>query len=310
MSNLTDKKRNNGMTSVVILCFIFLYFCSSLSFAQTAEETKLYNEGSSYCFQAKWDKAITAFNKLLAKYPGTTYADTRFWVGYSYIEMGKHKEGIDALSEFAGLYPNSGYAAQSLYKIGEVYEKTRDYDKALQAYDRVLKKYPQNNAAMPAAQNRAEIYAQRKFDYKQAIENLEKSKTLAQEQGISTGSAYVMKANNRIQFIKENSDFNFEPLKLFSLGLSKEEDKKWNEAQGIYEALIQKYPSSKLCDDAQYRKIRCLIVQCKADQASYEAEKFLKQYPGSPYVEQIRWTLHEAKKKSWEYFRHVPIHIV
>jgi TolA-binding protein len=307
--NDLSETRLKGIALALIILFLIL-FSPTPSFSQTTEETKLYNEGSSYCFQAKWENAVTSFKKLLAKYPATTYTDTRFWIGYSYVEMGKFNEGIDTLNEFAGLYPASGYAAQALYKIGEVYEKLRDYDKALQTYDRVIKKYPQDNAAMPAAQNKAEIYAQRKFDYGKAIENLEKSKTLAEQQGISTGSAYVTKANSRIQFIRKNSDFNFEPLKMFSLGLGKEEDRKWNEALGIYDALLQKYPSSKICDDTQFHKIRCLLAMGKRDRADFEAEKFLKQYPSSPYTEQIRSTLQEIKKKSWEYHRHIPIYIV
>jgi TolA-binding protein len=291
-----------GIIRAALMLLVFLFSLGGQGFCQEQEETRLYQQGSKYCMDSKWSAAAVSFERLLSRHPATRYADARFWLGYSYVEMEKFKEGIDTLERFAREHPSNSYAAQALYKVGEVYEKRlKDYDSALQAYDRVVNTYPGNTAAMPAVKNQAMIYSQQKFDYSKAIERFERSKSLAQEQGISSQSGYFQKADQRIRFIRENSDYGYEPLKIFSMGMNKEEDRRWNEAVGIYETLLRKYPKANIADDAEYRLISCLVSLNRKGEAAERARAFLEKYARSPHSGKIRAILQNVEEKRGDF---------
>ncbi|MCD4783928.1 MAG: tetratricopeptide repeat protein [Candidatus Eremiobacteraeota bacterium] len=285
------------------LIFIFLILILFLRvtpvLAKSESQTELWEKGNSYCLQAKWRSAIATFDKLLKKYPNTTYVEAYFWIGYSYIQIGKYQEGISRLYNFARKYPSNNYTPQALFKIGETYEtKLKKYDRAMSAYGDVAKRYPGSAVSVPAAQNQALILQQRKKDYKSAEKVLAKSKQIAANQGLSTGNIYIGRANRRMKFIRENSDYNYKPLSLFMDGISLEEDRRWNEAAGVYSIILKKYPGANIVDDALYRRIRCLVRMKKYSKAKKEAKSFLKDYPSSKYKNNVQWILKEAVKKS------------
>lgn len=295
----------------LILIFLILLLTITPVLAKSESQTELWEKGNAYCLQAKWKSAITSFNKLLKKYPDTTYVEANFWIGYSYIQMGKYQKGIFRLYNFARKYPSNNYTPQALFKIGETYEtKLKKYDKALSAYNEVEKRYPRSAVSVPAAQNQALILQQRKKDYKSAEKALTKSKQIAAKQGLSTGNIYVSRANRRIKLIRENSDYKYKPLSLFMDGKSLEEERRWNEAAGVYNIIVKKYPGANIADDALYRRIRCLVRMKKYSKAKKEARRFLKDYPSSKYKRNVQWILKETIKKSESMRRQLRVYFV
>lgn len=295
----------------LILIFLILLLTITPVLAKSESQTELWEKGNAYCLQAKWKSAITSFNKLLKKYPDTTYVEANFWIGYSYIQMGKYQKGISRLYNFARKYPSNNYTPQALFKIGETYEtKLKKYDKALSAYNEVEKRYPRSAVSVPAAQNQALILQQRKKDYKSAEKALTKSKRIAAKQGLSTGNIYVSRANRRIKLIRENSDYKYKPLSLFMDGKSLEEERRWNEAAGVYNIIVKKYPGANIADDALYRRIRCLVRMKKYSKAKKEARRFLKDYPSSKYKRNVQWILKETIKKSESMRRQLRVYFV
>ncbi len=274
------------------------------AFAQESEETSLYDRGNTLIVQGKWKDAADTFGELLERFPRTGYTDSRFWLGFSLVEMEKYQQGIRHLEEFARLYPNSGYAPQALYKVGEVYEKRlRDYDRALSAYDRIVNRYPGDDTALPAMQNQAQIYTQRKMDYDRAVEKFEKSKSLAAKQGIPQSSDYVRKADQRIRFIRDNSDYDYKPLKIFMMGMNHEEKNRWNEAEGVYRVLLSQFPDAKIADDTRFRIINCLLKQDMKTHALSAAREFLQLHPRSPYADRVKSILLRIDKDQGDFFK-------
>jgi len=298
VKNVNPKINHAGLSGVIFLFLVFLFIITPV-FAQSESQAELWEKANAYCLQAKWKPAIDTFNELLKKYPDTPYVESHFWIGYSYIQLGKYRQGISRLYKFARKYPENSYTPQALFKIGETYEiKLREYDKALSAYDEVAKRYPDSAVSVPAAQNQALILQQRKKDYKNAEKALAKSKKMATQQGLSRGNIYISRANQRIRFIKENSDYSYKPLSLFMDGISFEEERRWNKAAGIYSIILKKYPGANIADDAMYRRIICLMRMKKYTQARREANKFLKDYPSSKYRGNIQSILKRTLKKS------------
>ena len=302
--NLPEGRKNirrENCERALVLFFFFLFLLMNYVLpvrAQELTEEQLWKKGNAFCLQAKWREAVQSFNSLLNKYPKTKHVEARFWIGFSNVELGKYGTGIKQMREFAVKYPNNPYTPQALYIVGEVYEtRLKQYDRALAAYNEVINRYPQNIFSVPAAQNQAVIYERRKKDYKKAEKALTRSKQMATAQRMTPGNVYLTRANRRIRFIRENSDYGYKPLSLYTDGVNKEEDKKWDKASSIYKKLIDKYPDSNVADDALFRRINCLMKMRKYREVTNESEEFLKSYPRSPYMPKIRAILEEAKKR-------------
>lgn len=280
-----------------VLLFAFLLITPCPAFAAEDSEEDLWQKGNAYCLQAKWKEAINTLQTLLEKYPATRFIEAHFWIGYSNIELGKYSKGINELRDFAGKYPGNSYTPQALFKVGEIYEsKLKQYDKALSVYNEIIDRYPQTQASVPAAQNQAVIYERRKKDYKQAEQALNKSKQMAVAQSMSADNIYMTRANSRIRFISENSDYNYLPLSMFTDGVNLEEEKKWGEASNIHLKIVTKYPKANIADDALYHRIICLLNMKKNKEVLAESEKFLKSYPKSPYLQNVRAMMEKAKR--------------
>ncbi len=283
---------------MLALSLLFLFCSFTPVIGANDSEEDLWQKGNAYCLQAKWKEAIDTLQDLLKKYPATRFIEAHFWIGYSNIELGRYGRGINELKDFAKKYPGNNYTPQALFKVGEVYEtRLKQYDRALAVYNEIINRYPQAQTSVPAAQNQAVIYERRKKDYKQAEVALNKSKKMAVAQSMTPDNIYMTRANSRIRFINENSDYNYQPLSLFTDGLNMEEDKNWGEAANIYLKVLTKYPLSKIADDAQYHRITCLFQMKRYKETVLEGDKFLKDYPVSPYLPDVRSIMEQAKRR-------------
>lgn len=292
-----QKREMLRTTLLLVLSLFFLFTSVTPCFAGNDSEEDLWQKGNAYCLQAKWKEAIDTLQDLLKKYPATRFIEAHFWIGYSNIELGRYGKGINDLKDFAKKYPDNSYTPQALFKVGEIYEtKLKQYDRALAVYNEIINRYPQAQASVPAAQNQAIIYERRKKDYKQAEQALNKSKKMAVAQSMTPDNIYMTRANSRIRFISENSDYNYIPLSLFTDGLNMEEDRRWAEAANIYLKVLAKYPSSKIADDALYHRITCLFQMKKNKDVISDSEKFLKDYPNSPFLPNVRSIMEQAKR--------------
>ncbi|MCE1248084.1 MAG: tetratricopeptide repeat protein [Firmicutes bacterium] len=290
-------------TGITGFIAFLLFICAAFYplYAQEREETQLWQKANAFIIQAKWKQAISSYQELLIKFPKTRYVEARFWIGYSNLELKKFDQGIKDLQEFAEKNPGNEYAPQAIFKVGETWENHyKQYEKAIVAYGRIARQYPGSPASVPAYQNQAMIYQEKKKDYKKAEEALEESRNSAMSQGMDPGNAYVSRANERIRFIKDNSDYDYKPLSLFTDAINLEQDKRWNEAAGIYQALLDKYPKANITDDAMYRRIICLMNLRLYDKARAEASKFMKDFPRSPFAQKVRDLIDEAKKRSYD----------
>ncbi len=61
-------------------------------------------------------------------------------------------------------------------------------------------------------------------------------------------------------------------------------DKKWPEARGVFERVIQEYPRSPLVPQAYYYIARCFQFQGKQEEALKAYELFLQKFPNEPFL--------------------------
>ncbi len=61
-------------------------------------------------------------------------------------------------------------------------------------------------------------------------------------------------------------------------------DRKWPEARGVFERVIQEYPRSPLVPQAYYYIARCFQFQGKQEEALKAYELFLQKFPNEPFL--------------------------
>jgi outer membrane protein assembly factor BamD len=127
---------------------------------------KLYNEGL-YLLNNKRDLTTAAkrFEEVDRQHPYSDWARRSLVMSaYTYYQAGKYEESINAARRYIQLHPGSPDAAYAQYLIGSCYfdqirDVTRDQDRterAMQAFDEVVRKYPTSEYAL-AAKRKIEV---------------------------------------------------------------------------------------------------------------------------------------------------------
>ena len=71
---------------------------------------------------------------------------------------------------------------------------------------------------------------------------------------------------------------------LFNQGKIAMFDKKWEDARGMFQRVVQEFPRSPLIPQASYFAARCLQQQGKEAEALKAYEQFLQKYPEEPFL--------------------------
>jgi outer membrane protein assembly factor BamD len=132
-----------------------------------------FNIGLVYEKQKDYLSAVPAFEKVLERYPKDALAEeAQFQIGWAYKQEAGHagydqnnaNEAIAAFSDYLLRYPNGQKVAQAeelrgalkheqskgLFRIGEFYEKQRNYKAALLYYNEVIEQNPKSHWANTA----------------------------------------------------------------------------------------------------------------------------------------------------------------
>lgn len=299
---------------------IILLLCLATSQSNTVKNPyQIYLDATTLCHEGRWTEAITLYEKLISPepyheekpHPEKAYRkearakapakkevtaktvefldDAHFWIGYCYIEVGDYKKALKIFKKFLKEFTGSEYADDAEYKIGEIYEKyLHNYGDAIKSYKRLVEKYATSNLALQSQLRQAEIQERIYTDFDKAITDYKKVESLNKAQNLTQSSWYAKTAKERIEFIKENSDFDWKPLKMYNQTLNKETKGLYDDALGGYRKLLEKYPDSNVADDAQFR-IAEILKEQKKDKLSIEAYKLLvEKYPDSKYVPIIK----------------------
>lgn len=123
---------------------------------------RLYNEGLYLLNQKKDPKeAVKKFEEVDRQHPYSEWArKSLIMSSYAYYESGSYEESVTAAKRYISLHPGSPDAAYAQFLIASSYydeipDITRDQartDKALEALDGVVRKYPSTEYAVSAKQ--------------------------------------------------------------------------------------------------------------------------------------------------------------
>lgn len=120
--------------------------------AADASERKAYSDAIGLMKARQFDQSILAFNRLVVDYPGGSYNGHAFyWLGELYLAKSNDAKARQQFVQVIDLYPNHAKVPDALYKIGVVYHRQGDKDRALQYLNRVRGEFANSNAAKLAA---------------------------------------------------------------------------------------------------------------------------------------------------------------
>jgi tol-pal system protein YbgF len=113
---------------------------------------KLYYDASFELIKAKdFDKASQAFEAFLRKYPNSQYAgNAQYWLGEVNVAQGRLQAAGQAFAKVSHNYPTHTKVPDSLYKLADVELRLGNVDKAKGIFQQVLTQYPSSSAAQLA----------------------------------------------------------------------------------------------------------------------------------------------------------------
>ena len=115
-------------------------------------QEKLYSDAAFDLIKAKdFDKASQAFSAFLRKYPNSQYAgNAQYWLGEVNLAKGDLQGAGQAFAKVSQLYPKHAKVPDSLYKLADVERRLGHTDKVKGILQQVVAQYPGTSAAQLA----------------------------------------------------------------------------------------------------------------------------------------------------------------
>lgn len=119
--------------------------------ADPAKE-KLYYDAAFDLIKAKdFDKASQAFTAFLNRYPNSQYAgNAQYWLGEVNLAKGDLQAAGKAFAKVSQAYPSHSKVPDSLFKLADVERRLGNNDKARGILQQVIAQYPGSSAAQLA----------------------------------------------------------------------------------------------------------------------------------------------------------------
>ena len=113
---------------------------------------KLYYDAAFDLIKAKdFDKASKAFTAFLGRYPNSQYAgNAQYWLGEVNLAKGDLQGAGQAFAKVSQLYPKHAKVPDSLYKLADVERRLGHADKVKGILQQVVAQYPGTSAAQLA----------------------------------------------------------------------------------------------------------------------------------------------------------------
>ena len=202
-------------------------------------------------------------------------------------KRGKTGTAIAGYKKTVRRFPKSSVAASAQYKVGELYEKQKNYSNAADAYERLVLNYPHST------------------DFNAALESEYRIGTMYLD-GLRTRLLGVPLAPSRqkavavFTVITHNAPFSrFAPLAQFGIGQAFVYVADYKAAITAFQVVVDKYPTDPIAADALYEigfvhmtVMRSGSYDRNASQSARESfEDFLAAYPNHEKAAQARENL-------------------
>lgn len=124
---------------------------ASAAFAPDATPEQIYAAALASLQADEYDRAVPAFAELTRRFPQHALAsNAQYWIGEAYYRQRDFARALAELAKVADVYPKSSQVPEALLKVGLCYRELQDQPRARDAWERVIKEFPETNAANQA----------------------------------------------------------------------------------------------------------------------------------------------------------------
>ncbi len=136
------------------------------SHAQQPPQEDLFGEAKTLSTQEHWSESIERFRQFLRQAPDDPRtSEARFWIGYALVKEGEFDDAAGTLEPFENALAGDKWADDSLLQLGHAYRGQDRTDRALDAWKRLLEKYPSSPWRIEAAAQIVDVLFHEKRDY-------------------------------------------------------------------------------------------------------------------------------------------------
>ena len=101
--------------------------------------------------EGQYSKSVSAFGSFLKSYPDSKYADNaQYWLGEANYVSRQYKTALDAFQTLIAKYPESKKIPGARLKIGYTYYELKNWSASKDALMQVVKLYPDSSVASKA----------------------------------------------------------------------------------------------------------------------------------------------------------------
>jgi tol-pal system protein YbgF len=118
---------------------------------KTDQSSAAYMEAFGLYSADKYPAAIEAFESYLEKYPDTEFAvNAQYWIGECYYSLSDLPKALESFNKVVADYPTGKKVPDAMLKIGYTQLAMKEPDKAATTLRSLIKKYPDSSAAVKA----------------------------------------------------------------------------------------------------------------------------------------------------------------
>lgn len=116
--------------------------------APDIKEREVYNKAFDLLKEGRYDQSIQAFQGFMKQYPQSSYADNaQYWLGEANYVSRKYKVAVEEFRKVINNFPASQKVSGAMLKLGFAYYELEDWKNARKTLQGVLKQYPADTAA-------------------------------------------------------------------------------------------------------------------------------------------------------------------
>ena len=111
-------------------------------------EKAAYDQGFQSLKDLKYADAASQFSAFVSQYPNSDYADNaQYWLGESYYVTRNYDIALEAFQNLLSNYPDSPKVPDGLLKIGYTHYELKQWEQARAALEQVQQQYPDTTLA-------------------------------------------------------------------------------------------------------------------------------------------------------------------
>ncbi len=192
--------------------------------------------GESYFNLAQYERALNAYSTVVDDWPGSDQDEALYNGAWVLVELGRGEEAAASLGRLVAEFPDSELAPSAQFTIGDHYYNEGEYEKALEAYEGLLKAYPEDELVEEVPKLIEDLreavaftrYQEIAVDFRQAMANEDERslrRILSRMKGL----------------VEEYPGTETELGVLNNMGISYESLNEWKQAVSVYDRVIARH---------------------------------------------------------------------